>query len=71
MKKTLKKYKFENLPPINETELKSVMAIKDKDIDFSEISKKTAEDFKNGSFYYAPSLKMSKVDVHLKLTELE
>lgn len=69
MKKISREYKFEDLPPISERELKAVMAIQDKDIDFSEIPERTAEDFSNGGFYYAPSLKTKKIDVHIKLDQ--
>lgn len=67
MKNTLREYKYANLPPVDENELNAVISIEDKDIDFSDISEKKAEDFSNGSFYYAPSLKIKKVDVHIKL----
>ncbi len=67
MKKMSREYKFQNLPPVSEDELRSVMVIKDKDIDFSEIPQKKLSDFKNGNFYYASSLKIPKIDVHIKL----
>jgi hypothetical protein len=62
--RTSRKYSVIKIPPISEERLSEIEAIKDENIDFSDISRQTKEDFSRGHFVYADVLKLPKKDTH-------
>lgn len=67
-----KKYKSINLPPLNDEQLKEIENLKnmaDEDIDTKDIPEATEKEFSSGHFYYANSLKIPKISIHLLIDE--
>lgn len=59
-----KDYKKLDLPPISDEEIKRIQAIKDEEIDLSDMPEITDEQQKNAHFYYSKSLNLPKKDIH-------
>ena len=67
-----KNYKSINLPTLNESQLNEVEELKrkkDESIDINDIPEATSKELASGHFYYANSLKIPKVSVHLLIDE--
>ena len=70
--RTSKKYKNINLPSLNSEQLKEIEALKkmkDNQIDTSDIPEATNEMLTSGHLYYANSLKIPKISIHLLIDE--